>query len=236
MKGGSMIKKGILFVFMMLATILATLNCKNSKTLGDAGPSHGDRGIKIVSATYGDNILQGKETCNKSTVKLGNATTFVEDQCDGLMSCQYLVDVKKLKDPAKGCKKNFVISYTCDTDPAVYNINVQAEANNHTANIRCNFSNTLVLNIEKIYVSSLQYKLDNYFKDHTNVFICYYSGDDFPIDKGRKCHPVDTASAGPTVLDHLSAGTSYTAYVVVQRSSSSGPVFSNSIRFTTPGK
>jgi len=231
-----MIKKGILFVFMMLATILTTLNCKNSKTLGDAGPSHVERGIKIVSATYGDNILQNKETCKKSKVTLGNATTFVEDQCGGLMSCKYLVDVNKLKDPAEGCKKNFVISYTCDTDPAVHTETVRPEADTHTANIRCNFSNTVIIDIEKIYASSLQYKLDNYFKDPINVFICYYRGDDFPIDKARKCHPVDTASEGPYSLDHLGTETSYTAYVVVQRSSSSGLVFSNSIRFTTLGK
>src|SRR3979490_574865 len=58
-------------------------------------PTDGERLIKIEEATYGANCGKG--------VKLGNATLPVAKSCDGRVSCNFLVSVEELGDPAPGC-------------------------------------------------------------------------------------------------------------------------------------
>jgi peptidoglycan/LPS O-acetylase OafA/YrhL len=60
-------------------------------------------GLDVLSATYGAN-------CG---ARRGNATAEVAQTCNGKNECQYVVDVRKLGDPATGCAKNFVVEYEC---------------------------------------------------------------------------------------------------------------------------
>ena len=63
-------------------------------------------GLTLVSATYGAN-------CG---AKPGNATKSIRKYCNGKESCDYLVDVNLLGDPAGGCAKSFFVEYTCEPD------------------------------------------------------------------------------------------------------------------------
>ena len=60
-------------------------------------------GIRVVSATYGAN-------CG---VARGNVTRALVNACNGQSSCDYIVDVTKLGDPAGGCAKSFTVNYAC---------------------------------------------------------------------------------------------------------------------------
>ena len=75
-------------------------------------------GLNVLSATYGYN-------CG---VRQGNATSEVARTCDGKSECQYVVDVRKLGDPASGCAKNFVVDYACAPDHARLSKALPAEA------------------------------------------------------------------------------------------------------------
>lgn len=77
-----------------------------------------NRGIQIVSATYGAN-------CGAPA---GNVTTETKARCQDDESCSYTVDATVLGDPKRGCKKDFQVVWTCGTGSEVHTAAVPAEA------------------------------------------------------------------------------------------------------------
>jgi tetratricopeptide (TPR) repeat protein len=75
-------------------------------------------GISVTSATYGGNCR----------ARSGNATVAVAQSCNGKASCEYVVDVGQLSDPAPGCSKNFQVQYSCAPDTAVTRKELPGEA------------------------------------------------------------------------------------------------------------
>jgi peptidoglycan/LPS O-acetylase OafA/YrhL len=75
-------------------------------------------GVRVRSATYG-------ASCG---VRRGNTTTTLRKACDGKDSCNYVVDVDVLGDPAPGCSKDFVVDYECAPDATRLAKNLPAEA------------------------------------------------------------------------------------------------------------
>jgi len=74
--------------------------------------------IKIISATYGANCGVAK----------GNVTQYIAKQCNGKSRCKYVVDYKKIGDPAYGCKKIYSVIYQCGNDSHIYKKSLGAEA------------------------------------------------------------------------------------------------------------
>jgi hypothetical protein len=87
-----------------------------------------NRGISVVSATYGGN-------CN---APLGNATQDLIANCNGKNECAYPIQVDRLGDPAHGCGKNFAVSYFCPGDAKIRHEEIAPEAGfGKVANLRC---------------------------------------------------------------------------------------------------
>ncbi len=78
--------------------------------------------IKVISATYGSN-------CG---APYGNATNDLARVCDGKGSCEYVIDVRVLGDPAKGCPKDYVAEWKCGRDPKSGTVGARAEAGTGT--------------------------------------------------------------------------------------------------------
>jgi peptidoglycan/LPS O-acetylase OafA/YrhL len=75
-------------------------------------------GLKFISATYGEN-------CG---AKPGNATKSIKKLCSGKESCDYVVDVNVLGDPAGGCAKSFSTEYTCEPEARLRTKEIPGEA------------------------------------------------------------------------------------------------------------
>jgi hypothetical protein len=75
-------------------------------------------GIRIVSATYGQN-------CG---APVGNASSFLKKACDGRDSCNYVVKATELGDPANGCEKSFAAEFECAPDRTRHRQEVPPEA------------------------------------------------------------------------------------------------------------
>ncbi len=89
------------------------------------GGGHRQRDIRVVSAVYGSNCEGRGE----------NATRELARACDGRSSCAFTVDVRRLGDPAYGCRKDFRVRYECGgrTERAY----LSPEADGKTLRIRC---------------------------------------------------------------------------------------------------
>ncbi len=74
--------------------------------------------IKVISATYGGN-------CG---APYGNVTSHLAGVCDRKESCEYVIDVRVLGDPAKGCPKEYVAEWQCGRDPQRSTVGVRAGA------------------------------------------------------------------------------------------------------------
>lgn len=59
--------------------------------------------VEILQATYGSNCK----------VPVGNVTKKVQARCNGLVNCGYRVNPGVLGDPARGCRKDFLVIYRC---------------------------------------------------------------------------------------------------------------------------
>jgi peptidoglycan/LPS O-acetylase OafA/YrhL len=75
-------------------------------------------GIRVVSATYGG-------SCGAPP---GNVTRALMAACNSHESCDYVVDVAKLGDPAGGCAKDFVLNYACMPGDQRRDAEIPAEA------------------------------------------------------------------------------------------------------------
>jgi len=84
--------------------------------------------IKIEEATYGGN-------CG-ARVKAGNATQNLSQACDGHSSCEVLISVQDLGDPAPGCGKDFSVRFLCDQQPSRRR-HLNGEANGSTLSLDC---------------------------------------------------------------------------------------------------
>ena len=74
--------------------------------------------ISVVEASYGLN-------CGAPA---GNGTAIVAEECDGLRSCAFLIDVGRLGDQSRGCAKEFVAIWRCTDPETPRRILVPAEA------------------------------------------------------------------------------------------------------------
>jgi hypothetical protein len=95
--------------------------------------------IHITEATYGINCQGFKTPAGQvAQVKVGNATSFAFKQCDGASgSCQFVVSVERLGDPAAACSKDFTVAWRCGAGPTVYRSRVPDEADGKTASLTC---------------------------------------------------------------------------------------------------
>jgi peptidoglycan/LPS O-acetylase OafA/YrhL len=94
----------------LVALVLATLPLQTETEVA--------AGIRVISATYGAN-------CG---VARGNITWALVNACDGRNSCDYVVDVTKLGDPAGGCAKDFNVNYACMPDNSAQTTELAGEA------------------------------------------------------------------------------------------------------------
>ncbi len=69
----------------------------------NAYPFANDKTITVTLARYGRNC--GVEHADSKVVA----------KCNGRRSCSYTIDFKKIGDPAVGCKKDYLLNYTCAT-------------------------------------------------------------------------------------------------------------------------
>ncbi len=74
--------------------------------------------ISVQSATYG-------ASCG---VQSDNAGASVKSFCSGLDRCDYVVNYRVLGDPKPGCKKDFIVRYTCQGSEQVKTATAPAEA------------------------------------------------------------------------------------------------------------
>jgi hypothetical protein len=83
--------------------------------------------ILVRSATYGANCYAA----------IGNATNKLQAACGGKASCDYGVDVANLRDPVRGCEKEFTVEYTCDANGAARTARLPGEANGKSIYLSC---------------------------------------------------------------------------------------------------
>ncbi len=95
--------------------------------------------IHVAAATYGMNCNGFKMPSGAiADVKTGNVTAAVSKQCDGAKeTCDYLVDVTRLGDFARGCAKDFSVEYHCDASSDLRTSRLLAEANGKTIYLSC---------------------------------------------------------------------------------------------------
>ena len=84
-------------------------------------------GIKVTSASYGQN-------CG---VSAGNVTHYVKSSCNGGAACDYLIDHKVIGDPARGCRKDFIVKWSCGQGSGTKSKYVSAEASGKRAHLNC---------------------------------------------------------------------------------------------------
>ncbi len=97
---------------------------------GERGRGREDRRgsqIRIISGTYGRN-------CG---APYGNATNHLADACDGTGTCEYVIDIGVLGDPARGCRKDYIAEWQCGRDPEKGVITVNGEAAGTRIVLRC---------------------------------------------------------------------------------------------------
>jgi hypothetical protein len=81
----------------------------------------GDR-IKVIAGTYGKNCR----------APYGNATNHLAEICEGKATCEYVIDVTVLGDPAVGCAKDYFAEWQCGRDPERRTTSARPEAGGGT--------------------------------------------------------------------------------------------------------
>ena len=69
------------------------------------GGGGGNRGIRVISATYGGNFPE---------IPRGNVTYDIARECNGRPLCDYHISVNKIGDPKYGWSKDYRVEYTCN--------------------------------------------------------------------------------------------------------------------------
>ena len=111
-------QKVLIPILIFLSPIVVSLALLQWKMTIRKGETTVSSGIHVVSSTYGAN-------CGAPS---GNATARVRGACEGQASCDYIVDVKKLGDPASGCGKSFSVNYRCPGNLDLLKKEIPAEA------------------------------------------------------------------------------------------------------------
>ena len=94
--------------------------------------------IAVLSADYGLNCKDFPVPAGlPKLTRPGNATSAVQESCDGMAECRFLVSVAQLGDPANGCGKAFSVRYTCDEGSTVFSVSIPGEADGKTAVLAC---------------------------------------------------------------------------------------------------
>ena len=105
-----------------------------------SGPTDPDADlIKITQASYGLNCRNSASGARQTFQgQAGNATDAAVASCSGTRKlCAYLVDVRRLGDPAPGCGKDLTVEWRCGSDQAPRAFHLAAEANGQTVYIAC---------------------------------------------------------------------------------------------------
>ncbi len=95
--------------------------------------------IRVTEATYGMNCRgTAARSGQVSDVKAGNATVAIAEGCAGARKmCSFVVDVRRLGDPAPGCGKDLSVFWRCGADESIRRAYVAAEANAQMARLAC---------------------------------------------------------------------------------------------------
>jgi hypothetical protein len=78
--------------------------------------------IKVIAGTYGRNCR----------APYGNVTNHLAEICDGKATCEYIIDVTVIGDPAAGCAKDYFAEWQCGHDPERRTISARPEAGGGT--------------------------------------------------------------------------------------------------------
>jgi hypothetical protein len=94
-------------------------NCANDRTFDGTIPQPLQKGIKIIEASYGLNLL-GLPLSRPGIVPLcvGNATEKLSELLNGQDAVQMMVDAKLFGDPAPDLPKELLVYYVYQDDPA----------------------------------------------------------------------------------------------------------------------
>ena len=105
--------------FTLLASPIAAALVVFLLNASDVSSPHSvQAGIRVVSASYGEN-------CGAGT---GNATKRLQQACDGRTSCEYRIDAGTIGDPVALCHKAFSAEYECAPDATRLRKEVPPEA------------------------------------------------------------------------------------------------------------
>jgi hypothetical protein len=103
------------------------------------------KGINIVNAAFGSNCYiyryNGKGLPLFHISPSQNATVSMKELCNGKMACTFNVTTNRFGTPAKGCKKDFKISYGCSSRTNVSTMIVSGEAMEKHIVISCPLKN-----------------------------------------------------------------------------------------------
>jgi hypothetical protein len=94
--------------------------------LSFAGAAQGVAPVKVVAGSYGMNCGAAR----------GNVTQHLAAACNGT-GCDYLIDPRKIGDPAPNCAKDYVAEWTCGDDPQVRRTVVAPEASGKFVTLNC---------------------------------------------------------------------------------------------------
>src|SRR5580698_1883647 len=95
--------------------------------------------IHVKVATYGNNCRSFRSATRLTNrVETGNATRAVSMSCDGANTiCPVAVDEVRLGDPAFGCAKDFMVTWTCGSNLSPQVIYVAPDASRQIVWIGC---------------------------------------------------------------------------------------------------
>lgn len=83
--------------------------------------------VNVLTAWYG-------QSCGTAH---GNVTAHVKSRCDGKRQCDYRVDVAALGDAAPNCSKNFVVLFSCKSQPLVRLAQLPSESHGRNLVLNC---------------------------------------------------------------------------------------------------
>jgi len=83
--------------------------------------------IDVLSATYGSNCGASQD----------NVLSHLAHACNGEITCSYTINHEVIGDPARGCAKNYIATYSCGILDKPKNIFVDPEATYHRITLDC---------------------------------------------------------------------------------------------------
>lgn len=114
---------GLVALALLVPTILSVRDVRSSykrwaSTPVAAAEAPGEGTIEVISSVYGGSCVSIRE----------NATASLRRNCNGRTSCDYVVNVAILGDPAPGCSKDFKAEWRCSADGEIKSIALPPEA------------------------------------------------------------------------------------------------------------